>query len=370
MKVSPLAGIKILDFSRLLPGPFATQLLSDLGAQVTKVENLESGGDGLRHYPPLSADGTSAMFHALNRGKRSIAISFREERETLCHLIKEADVCVESFRPGTFEKMMGVGDVRDILAENKQLILCRISGYGSKCQDPGHDLNFVASSGLLGMMREPSALPVQVGDLLGGSYPAALQIVAALYARRRDDPVEARLIDVNIAAGALASLSLPLARLAASGESIGNGNDMLSGEYAAYSIYVCKGGEQLCVAALEPHFWDSFCRVMGLNDCKGKYLLRDRSTLAATFREQTIDYWEKALLLAGVPVSRIIQPEDAIDHLEQRTQTKLTLGLSITAPGGGITTLRVPRMPLSLGAPKEVPGPALGEHNLEPPFLK
>jgi crotonobetainyl-CoA:carnitine CoA-transferase CaiB-like acyl-CoA transferase len=161
---SPLRGIKVLDFSRLLPGPYATQLLRGLGASVTKVENSDIGGDPLRHYSPKASDGISAMFHAINRGKGSVSLGFRAPgtAAALARMASEADVLVESFRPGVLEKLFGVQDDLELLARHPRLVLVRINGYGKLHDFPGHDLNFAASAGVLGMMETPRALPVHV----------------------------------------------------------------------------------------------------------------------------------------------------------------------------------------------------------------
>ena len=294
----PLRGIRILDLSRLLPGPYATQLLRDLGATVTKIENLETGGDPLRHYAPRCADGNSAMFHALNRGKHSVALPFRSDTSAgkIRSLLSDADVLVESFRPGTFEKLLGISSAEELLRAFPRLVLVRLSGYGSGDGGgdsggssrgmAGHDLNFAATAGLLDMAAVRGApLPVQFADLAGGAWPAALQIVAALYRRdaappaacaadsaqegggsaaaraegdgRSDDQWRERLVDVKMVAGAHSGLALPLARRAQSGERVGGGRDFLTGNYAAYAVYHTLCGGHLAIAALEPHFWSA-----------------------------------------------------------------------------------------------------------------
>lgn len=174
----PLQGVRIFDLSRLLPGPFATQILRDLGAEVTKIENSDTGGDPIRSYEPKAADGNSAMFHAINRGKKSISFSFRGGlgKEKLEGILANADVLVESFRPGTLEKILGVDNIEATLSRHPRLIIARISGYGQKQPQPGHDLNFMADAGVLGMMVEPTAAPLQYADIAGGAWPAALQV--------------------------------------------------------------------------------------------------------------------------------------------------------------------------------------------------
>jgi alpha-methylacyl-CoA racemase len=302
-----LKNVQVLDLSRLLPGPYATQLLVDLGAQVTKLENSETGGDPLRHSEPLCADGNGAMFHALNRGKRSVALPFRDAGTPakIQKLLADVDVLVESFRPGTLETLLGVSGAEELLEQHPHLVLARISGYGAGPDggsggsggsgDPppvGHDLNFCANAGVLDMAAVRGwPPPMQFADFAGGAWPTALQIVAALYHRdasraalaaleeggeeeeeeEREEERSAtkraaaraalgswrdRLVDVKMALGAHAALTLPMARRAASGEAVGGGADFLAGgEIASYAVYYTLCGGHIAIAALEPHFW-------------------------------------------------------------------------------------------------------------------
>jgi alpha-methylacyl-CoA racemase len=238
-----LQGVRVLDMSRLLPGPLATQFLVDLGAEVIKVficvfvilfyffatrvhsshicrPQVEdtAGGDYARYYPPLAADGSSAVFHSLNRGKKSVVLNVKKpaDKDAFLKLLATADVLVETFRPEVMAKL-GLSP-RDLVARFPKLIVCSISGYGQVClycsrhcdrdrycefgriiyinisvrmQDgpaalrAGHDLNYLARAGVLGMMKVPTTLPVQVADIAGGTYPAVVQILAALLQRQK-----------------------------------------------------------------------------------------------------------------------------------------------------------------------------------------
>ncbi len=208
----PLSGLRVLDLSRLLPGPFATMVLADLGADVVKVEE-PGGGDWLRGMPPL-ADGESGAFHALNRNKRSIAIDLRtpEGVGVLLRLARRADAVVESFRPGVLDRLgVGYGALR---RENPRIVLCSISGYGQDgpyAQRAGHDLDYCAIAGVLaanGTPERPAAMGVQVADVAGGAWPAAAGVLAALLGRDRTG--EGAHVDVSMTEGALAMLALPL----------------------------------------------------------------------------------------------------------------------------------------------------------------
>jgi crotonobetainyl-CoA:carnitine CoA-transferase CaiB-like acyl-CoA transferase len=181
----PLAGIRVLDLSRLLPGPFCTQLLVDLGAEVIKIEDPQ-GGDYIRYTPPLVDDGNSVYFHALNRGKKSVCLDLKnnDDREQFLKLVKSADVVVESFRPGVMAKL-GIAPQK-LLEVNPRVVVCSISGYsqtGSHALKAGHDINYLARAGALALMKRPGLLPVQVADIAGAALPAAFSIWAALVGR-------------------------------------------------------------------------------------------------------------------------------------------------------------------------------------------
>ena len=436
--MSPLRGIKVLDLSRLLPGPYATQLLVDLGATVTKIENSQTGGDPLRYYAPICSDGNGAMFHAVNRGKNSVALPFRgpgsdTTRAEIQCLMSDADVVVESFRPGTFERLIGMS-TGDLLRANPRLVLARLSGYGSGGGgrgsrrgegDIGHDLNFTAAAGILDMSPVRGApLPVQVADLAGGSWPAALQIVAALYRRdcrgaigtdaMAEEHWKERLVDVKMALGAHSMLALPLARHAASGERVGGGSDFLAGGAAPYGVYIAQCGGHVALAALEPHFWRALCRVTGMvsgadqgggggggggggddDDDDAEYPRMDdplaRQNLDAIFLSKSAQEWERVLVAAGVPATALVAAEESSRAVEALTGDCPAVTVSIPAtPAPPLTEstdemgeaseqqrgvvagtsrkeggqrLSLLRSPFSIGEAATAPGPLLGEHN-------
>src|SRR5512138_346645 len=227
----PLAGVRVLDLSRLLPGPFATMVLADLGADVVKVESPH-GGDWLRTLPPL-AGGASGPFHALNRGKRSVALDLAkpEGLRAFLRLARRADAVVESFRPGVLDAL-GAG-WEALRRENPRLVLCSISGYGQDgpyAGRAGHDIDYCAIAGALGENGPPERpLPygVQVADLAGGAWPAVAGILAALLGRGARG--EGAHVDVSMAEGALAMLVASQAIAAARGAPSVRGREMLNG---------------------------------------------------------------------------------------------------------------------------------------------
>ena len=291
----PLSGLKVLDLSRLLPGPFATLVLADLGADVVKVE--EPAGDPLRETPPFTAAG-SAAFLALNRNKRSIVLDLRAPAgaDALRRLARGADVLVESFRPGVLDRL-GCGPAR-LLAENPRLVVCSVTGYG---QDgpyaalAGHDLDYCAISGALavnGPPEQPLPYGVQVADVAGGAWPAVAAILAALV--RRGATGQGGRADVSMTEGALATLAMPLAMAAARGTPLARGAELLSGGAACYRTYRTSDGRFVALAALEPRFFARFCEAAGRADLlprqweDGRGVHADLETLFAT---RTRDAW-------------------------------------------------------------------------------
>jgi crotonobetainyl-CoA:carnitine CoA-transferase CaiB-like acyl-CoA transferase len=259
--MSALAPLRVLDLSRLLPGGFCSLLLADFGADVIKVEDTGMG-DYVRADPPA--------FHALNRGKRAIAIDLKNEagRDAFLHLSRRADVVLESFRPGVMDRL-GVGYER-LRQENPRLVYCAITGYGQEgpyAQRAGHDMNYLALTGLLAMTGEPDGPPVQAGgqiaDLGGGALMAAFGILAAL--RERDASGEGQFVDVSMKDGALSWLAMDAARVLAGGEPPGRGEAPLAGGLVCYRPYRCADG-WVTLGALEPKFWQAWCHGVGRAD--------------------------------------------------------------------------------------------------------
>ena len=293
--MKPLEGIRVLDLSRLLPGPYCTLLLADLGAEVIKIEDV-AGGDTIRAYPPFIG-GQSAYFLALNEGKKSLAINLKPSRghEAFLRLVRTAQVVVEGFRPGTMDRL-GIG-FESLKAVNPGLVFCSISGYGQDgpLRDrAGHDLNYIARSGLLGLSGfrdgSPSIPPVQIADLSSAMY-AAVAILAAL--RESERSGRGRSLDIGMMDSAMAWLVLTVAEFAA-GERGGRGRLHLTGKYPCYNVFRTKDGQEITLAALETKFWSDFCRVTGRPDLVGlQYSLEPRAfdEIAALFASRTRDEW-------------------------------------------------------------------------------
>jgi len=295
----PLAGTRVLDLSRLLPGGYCTLLMADLGADVIKVE--EPGrGDYVRWMPPY-AGGQSAWHLALNRGKRSVTCDLRTAGgvDLLRDLAATADVLVESFRPGVMDRLgVGYPALREV---NPRLVYAAISGYGADgpyADRAGHDINYLGYAGALSVTGHPAAGPwqpgVQVGDLGGGALTALVAILAALHARATTDA--GQFCDVSMTDGVLSWLALSAGALFATGRPPGLGSEPLNGGLACYGVYECADGRHVTVGALEPQFFSTLVHALGAPELVDAHVDPERqdeirSRLAAIFATRTRDEW-------------------------------------------------------------------------------
>jgi len=295
--MQPLDGVRVLDFSTLLPGPMATLLLAEAGAEVIKIERPQSGEE-LRGYQPRFAD-TSVPFAMLNRGKRSIAIDLKatDAPAQLRPLLEAADVVVEQFRPGVMDRL-GLG-YATLSAINPRLVYCAITGYGQngpKAQVAGHDLNYQADAGLLSIAAGSDGAPVVpnalIADIAGGAYPAVINILLAL--RQRDATGRGCRLDVAMTDGLLPFAYWGIGNGIATGRWPRPGGELLSGGSPRYQIYATADGKYLAAAPLEDRFWANFCEAIGLATA-----LRDdrkdaqatRRAAAEIIRTRTADEW-------------------------------------------------------------------------------
>ena len=319
-----LSGLRVLDLTRNLPGPFATRLLADLGATIVKVEPPE--GDPAR---PLAA-----LFEALNHGKECRTIDFRSSADLnrLRAWVQEADVLLDSFRPGVLQ---GLGlDAATLHALNPRLVMASITGYGQHgpwAQKAGHDLNFMALSGVLDQMRAPTgelALSnVQWGDLAGGSAMACIAVLAAVFEVQRTG--QGRHLDVSMAHGLHAQLVMPRATGAMLAPLLerrpGAGEDLLNGVLPCYNLYATQDGRHLAVGALEFKFWKAACEVFerpdwvqrhwqrgqlpGFSDCAAL-----RIEVAQLVASQPLAVWSERFAQADACVTPVLTLEEAQAH--------------------------------------------------------
>jgi alpha-methylacyl-CoA racemase len=361
----PLSEIRILDLTRLLPGNYCTLLLSDLGADVVKVE--EPGqGDYIRWTPPL-IDGEGAIHRALNRGKRSVTLNLREAEGAalLRRLVEGADALVESFRPGVMDGM-GVG-YPTLSEDNPKLVYAAITGYG---QDgpyrdrAGHDIDYIGYAGVLhatGTPDGPPVLPaVQVGDF-GGGMGAAVGISAALAETARTG--RGRFIDVSMLDVVTSWSAVLTAWYLGTGKVPVRGGMPLTGGLACYRVYATADGKHLAVGALEPRFWRTLCEALGLQDLVDGHLDPSRQEeiagrLSATFRTRTRDQWVKALADLDACVGPVNDVAESVEDAQvSRRGGMATADGSPLGPG--------PAIRVSGHRPEIRPAPALGEQTVD-----
>jgi len=265
MSNQPLSGLKVLDFTTLVPGPLAALMLAEAGAEVIKIERPE--GEDMRRREPRWGE-QSAYFALLNRGKKSLALDLKDLAaiEALKPLIAEADILLEQFRPGVMDRLgLGYAQCREI---NPRLIYCSITGYGQegpKARNAGHDLNYIGDTGLLslamGPAEQPTVPPALVADLGGGTLPAVVNILLALMHRERSG--EGAHLDIAMCDAMFMFAHWGIAQGLA-GEWPKPGAERLTGGSPRYQIYPTSDGRHVAAAPLEPHFWDNFCDAIGL----------------------------------------------------------------------------------------------------------
>lgn len=297
--MQPLNGLVVLDFSTTLPGPLATLMLAEAGAEVIKIE--PPAGDTMRGYwPQWGAD--SAIFAMLNRGKTSLALDLKDKAavEQVLELVRSADIVVEQFRPGVMTRL-GLG-YEALSAINPRLIYCSITGYGQtgpRAADAGHDLNYVGDTGFLalsmGDARDAVLPAAPIGDIGGGTYPAVVNILLALEERRRTG--RGRHIDIAMSENVFTFAYWALAAGFGGGAWPGEGDHLVTGGSPRYRVYATRDGKGLVVAALEQKFWGIFCDTIGLDPA-----LRD-------------DAKDPAATAQGI--ARIVGSEDAAQWAER-----------------------------------------------------
>jgi crotonobetainyl-CoA:carnitine CoA-transferase CaiB-like acyl-CoA transferase len=309
---APLAGVRVLDLSRLLPGPLAAQHLADLGAHVIKIEDPKLG-DYVR--PAIRA--------LANRGKEALTLDLKSEagRAIFLRLLDEADVVLESFRPGVMERL-GLG-YEALAARRPSIVHCAITGYGHsgpRRNAAGHDINFLAATGVLDQTGREGEAPVIPGfllsDILGGTLTATVGILAALVDARATG--HGRFIDVSIADAVLAHNILPLAELNESGSVHARGTGSHTGGVARYNVYACRDGRYLAVGAQEKKFWDVLCEALELpalkerHQAKGEAAREARAELAREFARRDAADWAARLEPLDCCVSLVRTCEEAV----------------------------------------------------------
>ncbi|MFO0614012.1 MAG: CaiB/BaiF CoA-transferase family protein [Polyangiaceae bacterium] len=359
--MAALAGVRVLDLSRLLPGPFATGVLADMGASVDKIEDPH-GGDYLRGLPPLVGE-ENAAFGILNRGKRSGVLDLKDPRgvAALKRLLPRYDVLFEQFRPGVLGRL-GLAP-ETLMQEHPRLIVCSLTGYGQTgpLRDrAGHDLNYVARSGLLGAQGPAGDAPAppgfQVADVSGGMW-CVIGILGALLERERSG--RGKYLDIAMSEGTLPFAVMSLAN-ALAGAGRAHGTDVLTGGIAPYNTYRTKDGRAVALAALEPKFWMAFAAHAGISASledlfPGPHQAAGKERLAKLFAEKTLSEWIVWAEGKDCLLEPVLTPEEAVGdaHLTARgmfpaseappgSPARRTLRSPVT-PESGVSTRRAPR---------------------------
>ena len=373
---TPLDGVRVLDLSRLLPGPVCTLHLADLGADVVKVEDTGAGdyaralglaptGDG--RAPPKAP---SAFFRMVNRNKRSLALNLKASagRDAFLRLARHADVIVESFRPGVVDRL-GVGYAA-VAALNPRIVYCSITGYGQTGpyrDRVGHDINYLGYAGVLdqtGISGGPPALSnLQVADLLGGAMNASTAILAALFGASRTG--NGTHVDIAMTEGSLAHNIFALHAIETLGHSQARGEDLLTGGVPCYGVYATQDGRHLAVGALEDKFWRTLCEALDRPDLVAGQLATGRAgtavrqQLAAIFAQQTQAHWIERLAAVECCVTPVLSLDETLADPQVRARDMVVTGAD------GIRQYAPPFRLSGHAFAIARPAPAQGQHSVE-----
>jgi crotonobetainyl-CoA:carnitine CoA-transferase CaiB-like acyl-CoA transferase len=372
MAAKPLAGVRVLDLTRLLPGPVCTLHLADLGADVIKIEDT-GAGDYARSLG--ASKGIAPVFLAINRNKRSLTLDLKKPEgvQAFMRLLRNADMVVESFRPGVMEKL-GV-DYASCRAVNPRIVYCSISGYGQTgpYRDwAGHDINYCGYAGLVDQTGTPEGEPaipnLQIADILGGALVPAMGMLAALFDAQRTG--HGRHVDVAMTEGVLVHNLQALAAVAIEKRARPMGRDFLTGREPCYALYRCADGRLMAVGALEKKFWDKVCDVLGRPELKPHHWSlgggdRDstRKALQEIFGSQPQSHWTDKFRDADCCVTPVLRMEESLNDPQMVARDMI---VRAPHPEAGETLQFAPPLKMS-GFDFEVarPAPGAGEHSEE-----
>lgn len=319
----PLTSIRVLDLTRLLPGPYCTMMLADFGAEVIKVEDPDIGDYARINEPKI--DENSSFFHALNRNKKSVCLNLKadEGKAHFRKLVEKADVVVESFRPGVMERL-GL-DYETLKTINPKIIYCAITGYGQTgpyVDRPGHDINYISYAGLLELMGEKNGKPTvpaaQIGDIGGGAMPATIGILLALFEREKSG--KGQFVDISMTDGVLSWMSTLFSEYLTNSAQPKRGEQALSGRLAAYEVYETRDGRFLSVGALEPKFWQAFCTIIGREDLIPKILAPQdeqetiKLEIQAIMHEKTLEEWMEEFSGIDACVAPVLTFDEVLEN--------------------------------------------------------
>lgn len=366
--MQPLKGIKVLDFSTLLPGPLATLLLAEAGAEIIKVER-PGRGDEMRSYTPRFGS-DSVNFALLNRGKRSVTVDLKSPQalEELTPLIQDADIVVEQFRPGVMDRLgFGFEQLSNI---NPGVIYCSITGYGQTgpmAKAAAHDLNYIAETGLLGLSAGADGAPVLppalIADIAGGAYPAVMNILLAL--RARDQTGKGCYLDISMADGMFTFMYWALGEIQATNKWPKPGDELVTGGSPRYQIYRTSDNRFVAAAPLEQKFWENFCQLINLPEeyrDDENHEAEVKKAVAEKIAGAPASYWSECFADQDVCCSVVATLAEAIEN-SQFLHRKLSNYSIKSDPGQLIDALPVPVVPDFREDLREKGYPGLGENN-------
>ena len=354
----PLSGIRVVDFTRLYPGPLATMMLGDMGADVIKIEDVSSP-DYMRFYPPY-VEGESAGYPAVNRSKRSLAMDLKSEtgKKIFFALLPSTDLVIEPFRPGLIDKM-GFG-YQKACEVKPDIIYVSLTGYGQTgpyASHAGHDINFIGYSGILSATGTRQTGPVipgpQLGDIAGGAYMTVIASLAALAARTRTG--RGQQVDVSMLDGLMPLMTLQMAHAEATLTAFAPDEAPLSGGLACYGVYRCSDGKFMALGILEEKFWKKFCNLADRPDWKERFLVHGaeaqtlRHEIAALFLTKTREEWAAIGQKADICLTPVLGVDevDKDPHLRARAMIveKNQTGEKINGVGVPIKFSQTPAHP-------------------------
>lgn len=361
----PLKNIRVLDLTRLLPGPYCSQFFADFGAEVIKIEEPKVG-DYARWTEPR-VDGYSAMFASLNRNKKSVTLNLKldDDRKQFRELVKTADVLIESFRPGVMDRLgLGYEDLKEL---NSKLVYCAITGFGQTGpykDKPGHDINYLSYAGLLhfnvGAQGEKPTVPAtQIADLGGGALMGVAGILTALMGRNVTG--KGQFVDISMMDGVVSWMQTVLPEYLA-GKPVTEGELTLAGGRACYGVYETADGRYLSVGALEPKFWRTFCEgierpdLISLLDAPQETQVELRKTIQQEIGQKTLAEWNVIFEKIDACVSPVLTLDEMIEDPQVKARDML-----VTYEGQ-----RQIANPIKLSeTPAKIysKAPLLGEHN-------
>jgi crotonobetainyl-CoA:carnitine CoA-transferase CaiB-like acyl-CoA transferase len=321
-----LEGIKVLDLSRLAPGPFCSMILADFGADVTLVEAIPGVSAKLAPAGARRSEGAerAAAYNALGRGKKSIALNLKDEaaRAVFYDMVRDADVVLEGFRPGVVKRL---GVDYDTLAEiNPRVIYCSLSGFGQTgpySNLVGHDINYIATGGALGVIGRPGtppAIPINiVADFAGGGMHAALAVCIAIIARERTG--RGQNIDIAMSDGVLWLMASAFTGFFANGQPIRPGQFLLNGGVPWYNTYETSDGRWFSIGSIEPHFYEALVRVLGVEEYLGRQFEdavypEMQAKFAAIFRTKTAGEWMEIMSQHDICAAPVLEMENVVTN--------------------------------------------------------